>query len=132
MVLFALGCLDLFPRRDVLNVLRLLFIQWQSYQLTCLGKIDFLKVDHAHSAIVLGVVVQHPVFRVVAGGPDGGTAHPGCLRLAGTFRRPEWDIEVVEDTEQLIDRLVAGGRRAGSLGRGNGPDETRWRGVIAG
>ena len=91
MVLFALGCLDLFPRRDVLNVLRLLFIQWQSYQLTCLGKIDFLKVDHAHSAIVLGVVVQHPVFRV-----------------------------------------VAGGRRAGSLGRGNGPDETRWRGVIAG
>jgi hypothetical protein len=64
-------------RRHVFDVLSLLLVHGHQDQPTGFGEIDPPEIDHAHPAVVLGVVIHHSVFCVIAGGPDRGVAHPG-------------------------------------------------------
>jgi hypothetical protein len=100
--------------------------------LTRRGEIDSLEVDLAHPAIVLGVVVEDEVPGVGSARPDRRAAHTFGLVFAVPLGRAERHIEIVEDAEDLIDRLVAGRGRPSRLGKSDGPDESRRGSEIAG
>src|SRR5438874_7417121 len=79
------------------------------------------------------MVLHDEVLRVVTRGPAGGAAHAFEFRLALlALRRAERDIEVVEDAEEFIHRLGAGGGGARAFGERHGTHETRGRREVPG